>query len=44
MEGQTSHQELVDGLVKEYAKIERLAASILQDKQQVTGLHADTIS
>ena len=29
------HQDLVDSLVKEYAKIEKQAASILQDKQEV---------
>lgn len=28
-------QELVNGLVKEYAKIDKLGASILEDKQQV---------
>lgn len=29
------HQDLVDSLVKEYAGIDKLAASILEDRQQV---------
>ena len=33
------NQELVNSLVKDYAKIERLAASILEDKQQVKSKH-----
>lgn len=36
MEG--PNHELINSLVREYAKIERLGASILEDKQQVSAL------
>lgn len=37
-------QALVDGLVKEFAEIDKLAASILEDRQQVmlNFIHTDT--
>lgn len=35
MESEQEHRTLVNSLVEEYAKIERLASNILEDKQQV---------
>lgn len=35
---ESEHQGLVDSLVKEYAGIDKLAASILEDRQQVVFL------
>ena len=37
-------QELVDSLVKEHAAINKLAASILEDKHQVHNAYGNTVN